>query len=358
MQPELQQTRVKSACCAAPAPPAHRHPAALTAAALDNDGPRTGEAVAKRHSVLRVRYPGEWQSRRCAADRAAARRAAPRRAPPPLPCRAPPSPGALPPRDHGVPRGHRHRAPRGPRRQRAGPAGAARRAHASLPTRNRLGAWGAPAAGDGCQINRAHTHVHVHARPSLQWTAVRGLHPEPSLPPARALQVVVTEQYPAKLGATVAELKEVLPPTAPLVSKTLFSMVTPEVEVRGGVHPARGGAHPTPATAPLPHDTPSPQATNVAPRAPTPPPHRASCRSTRASSRCCCAASRHTCACCRPGAAPPPGRGKNAAAKMRQDWPWQHPPPIAMPGVLHTPHPRPHPGQSLPFPHPLKPGPA
>ena len=47
-----------------------------------------------------------------------------------------------------------------------------------------------------------------------------------------SLPVVVTEQYPAKLGATVSELKEVLPQTAPVVSKTMFSMLTPEVEVR------------------------------------------------------------------------------------------------------------------------------
>lgn len=47
------------------------------------------------------------------------------------------------------------------------------------------------------------------------------------------LPVVVTEQYPSKLGATVSELKEVLPPTAPVIAKTLFSMVTPEVDVSG-----------------------------------------------------------------------------------------------------------------------------
>ncbi len=45
------------------------------------------------------------------------------------------------------------------------------------------------------------------------------------------MPILVTEQYPQKLGSTVAELKEVLPPAAPVVSKMLFSMVTPEVEV-------------------------------------------------------------------------------------------------------------------------------
>ncbi|KIZ03005.1 Isochorismatase domain-containing protein 2 [Monoraphidium neglectum] len=44
------------------------------------------------------------------------------------------------------------------------------------------------------------------------------------------LPVVVTEQYPERLGATVSELKEVLPEAAPVLAKTLFSMVTPAME--------------------------------------------------------------------------------------------------------------------------------
>jgi hypothetical protein len=53
--------------------------------------------------------------------------------------------------------------------------------------------------------------------------------------------VVVTEQYPQRLGATVPELKEALPEAAPVVAKTLFSMLTPEVEVRVGAQTQRGG---------------------------------------------------------------------------------------------------------------------
>lgn len=52
------------------------------------------------------------------------------------------------------------------------------------------------------------------------------------------LPVLVTEQYPAKLGSTVTELKEVLPPAAPVISKTLFSMITPEVETFLAQHSA------------------------------------------------------------------------------------------------------------------------
>lgn len=39
----------------------------------------------------------------------------------------------------------------------------------------------------------------------------------------------MTEQYPKALGNTVQELKEVLQPNVPVVEKTLFSMLTPEV---------------------------------------------------------------------------------------------------------------------------------
>ncbi|MEW5298299.1 MAG: hypothetical protein WDW38_000975 [Sanguina aurantia] len=44
------------------------------------------------------------------------------------------------------------------------------------------------------------------------------------------IPVVVTEQYPQRLGSTVSELTEVLPPATFTVSKTCFSMLTPEVE--------------------------------------------------------------------------------------------------------------------------------
>lgn len=42
--------------------------------------------------------------------------------------------------------------------------------------------------------------------------------------------VIVTEQYPKALGATVPELKQVLAPGSPIVPKTNFSMYVPEVE--------------------------------------------------------------------------------------------------------------------------------
>ncbi|GAX75726.1 hypothetical protein CEUSTIGMA_g3169.t1 [Chlamydomonas eustigma] len=44
------------------------------------------------------------------------------------------------------------------------------------------------------------------------------------------LPVIATEQYPKALGSTCSELVEVLTPTSPIVPKTLFSMLTPEVE--------------------------------------------------------------------------------------------------------------------------------
>jgi hypothetical protein len=43
------------------------------------------------------------------------------------------------------------------------------------------------------------------------------------------MPAIVTEQVPDKLGATVPELKEHLAPNTPIVPKTLFSMITPEV---------------------------------------------------------------------------------------------------------------------------------
>lgn len=43
------------------------------------------------------------------------------------------------------------------------------------------------------------------------------------------LPVITTEQYPKALGSTVAELKDVLSANSPVVAKTRFSMLTPEV---------------------------------------------------------------------------------------------------------------------------------
>lgn len=43
------------------------------------------------------------------------------------------------------------------------------------------------------------------------------------------LPVITTEQYPKALGATVPELREVLPASSSIVAKTRFSMLTPEV---------------------------------------------------------------------------------------------------------------------------------
>jgi hypothetical protein len=42
--------------------------------------------------------------------------------------------------------------------------------------------------------------------------------------------VVVTEQYPKALGSTVPELQALLRASAPVVAKTRFSMLTPEVQ--------------------------------------------------------------------------------------------------------------------------------
>lgn len=42
--------------------------------------------------------------------------------------------------------------------------------------------------------------------------------------------VLVTEQYPKALGATVSEIKDVLKPAAPVIAKTRFSMITAEVQ--------------------------------------------------------------------------------------------------------------------------------
>ncbi|KXZ45155.1 hypothetical protein GPECTOR_58g604 [Gonium pectorale] len=44
------------------------------------------------------------------------------------------------------------------------------------------------------------------------------------------IPVLVTEQYPKALGATVSEVASVLPPGSPVFAKTLFSMLTPDVD--------------------------------------------------------------------------------------------------------------------------------
>lgn len=45
------------------------------------------------------------------------------------------------------------------------------------------------------------------------------------------LPIITTEQYPKALGSTVTELTDVLPAgSAPIIAKTRFSMITPEVQ--------------------------------------------------------------------------------------------------------------------------------
>ncbi len=44
------------------------------------------------------------------------------------------------------------------------------------------------------------------------------------------IPVLVTEQYPKALGATVSEVAGVLPAGCPVLPKTMFSMCTPEVD--------------------------------------------------------------------------------------------------------------------------------
>lgn len=174
------------------------------------------------------------------------------------------------------------------------------------------------------------------------------------------MPILVTEQYPAKLGATVTELKEVLPPrcapgggggeagaqpsngailgwgaatcsclgtgrapcscalpaapSTPVIAKTLFSMVTPEVEVRPAVMGLKGGCIRTAAADPVSRAVVARRARRALQRAaagklllsllqlpvitvlhlpPPPTPRRRSWRSTRRCARCCCAASRH-----------------------------------------------------------------
>lgn len=46
---------------------------------------------------------------------------------------------------------------------------------------------------------------------------------------ALSMPIIVTEQYPKALGNTVAELSEHLPPDTPIVPKTNFSMIVPDV---------------------------------------------------------------------------------------------------------------------------------
>jgi nicotinamidase-related amidase len=79
--------------------------------------------------------------------------------------------------------------------------------------------------------------------PSLAWRAQNPTNPPrninndtPHHTPQK--QRCVTEQYPAKLGATVPELRDVLPPNTPAHAKTLFSMLTPDVEAFLAQHSA------------------------------------------------------------------------------------------------------------------------
>lgn len=44
------------------------------------------------------------------------------------------------------------------------------------------------------------------------------------------LPVITTEQYPKALGNTVQELKDVMTADSPVMAKTLFSMLTPDVK--------------------------------------------------------------------------------------------------------------------------------
>jgi len=54
-----------------------------------------------------------------------------------------------------------------------------------------------------------------------------------------SLPVVVTEQYPERLGATVSELQPHISEAHPAIAKKLFSMCTPEVLLRLDGMPAR-----------------------------------------------------------------------------------------------------------------------
>jgi nicotinamidase-related amidase len=60
------------------------------------------------------------------------------------------------------------------------------------------------------------------------------------------VRAVTTEQNPARLGGTVAELRALLPATAPVFGKTKFSMLTAEVDAAlaggGGGGGSGGGA--------------------------------------------------------------------------------------------------------------------
>lgn len=55
---------------------------------------------------------------------------------------------------------------------------------------------------------------------------------------ALGVPVIATEQYPKALGSTVDEVKTVLPKDTPVIAKTLFSMLTPEVEQWLGDRPS------------------------------------------------------------------------------------------------------------------------
>mmetsp|Transcript_26494 Transcript_26494/g.57810 ORF Transcript_26494/g.57810 Transcript_26494/m.57810 type:complete len:204 (+) Transcript_26494:116-727(+) len=73
----------------------------------------------------------------------------------------------------------------------------------------------------------------IHHFPSVIDTARRMIRGANTL----GLPVVITEQYPKALGNTCVELVEALPPSHRVIQKTLFSMVTPEVEEELGKMP-------------------------------------------------------------------------------------------------------------------------
>ena len=65
-------------------------------------------------------------------------------------------------------------------------------------------------------------HGLYHASLGMSAVQVRGAN-------ILGLPIITTEQYPKALGSTVAELKDVLPANSPILAKTRFSMLTPDV---------------------------------------------------------------------------------------------------------------------------------
>lgn len=90
---------------------------------------------------------------------------------------------------------------------------------------------------DTCLSSHTTSTSGMHASPGTRALPCnRLLTPQGALPLLQVrganvlgLPVIVTEQYPKAFGNTVQELKDVLPPSSPVISKTLFSMLTPEV---------------------------------------------------------------------------------------------------------------------------------